>query len=357
MADTLVVATAGLRPEQINDSCHCKYPRVDYIELQKHVDIEILDYRTYDNTSLGQLLRKLETRVRSDLYLTFLSLLHSRHHHSVFAMSERAGIPYAGLKRFLPKSTPFISMFQCWSERQEKMMMSLDLFSAMDAIVVHCQSMKQHFSGLGVPQEKLHVINYSVDHKFFSPCTETEPISNQIMSIGEIRSRDYPTLFKAVEDLPVQLKVAASGAWYAREKNTALDTPPPDNVTVTGRIPQADLKALYAQSQFVVLPVHDVVYSAGATGVLESGCMGRAVVATRSRGLADFVVDGETGILVEPGDVAAWRDAIEYLLTRPEEARRMGRNARQQIDEKLNLDRYVQDIAQVLQKYSANGSV
>jgi glycosyltransferase involved in cell wall biosynthesis len=242
-------------------------------------------------------------------------------------------------------------MFTCWSKRQEKVIISLNLFSAMDAIMVHCQSMKHHLISLGAPPEKLFVTHYSVDHKFFSPYTGAKPIPGQIMSIGEIRSRDYPTLFKAVDNLPVQLQVAASGVWYARENQTTLETQIPDNVTITGRIPQAYLRTLYAQSQFVVLPVHDVVYSAGATGVLEASCMGRTVIATRSRGLADYVIDGETGILVEPGNVKAWRDAITHLLAHPEEARRMGQNARQRIEDELNLERYVQSIAQVLQKY------
>ena len=43
--------------------------------------------------------------------------------------------------------------------------------------------------------------------------------------------------------------------------------------------------------------------------------MGRAVIATRSPGLLDYVVDGETGILVDFGDVHAWREAIQYLLS------------------------------------------
>jgi glycosyltransferase involved in cell wall biosynthesis len=72
------------------------------------------------------------------------------------------------------------------------------------------------------------------------------------------------------------------------------------------------------------------------------------VVVTRSRGVLDYVVDGETGILVDPGDVAAMREAIQGLLAHPEEARRLGQNARQRVDEELNLDVYVKRIAELL---------
>jgi glycosyltransferase involved in cell wall biosynthesis len=117
---------------------------------------------------------------------------------------------------------------------------------------------------------------------------------------------------------------------------------------MTKHLSQSDLRSLYASSQFVVLPIRDLIYSAGATATLEAGSMARAVIAYRSRGIADYIIDGETGILVEPGSVPAMREAIQFLLTNPKEARRMGQNARQRIVEKLNLETYVSNIADVL---------
>ena len=55
---------------------------------------------------------------------------------------------------------------------------------------------------------------------------------------------------------------------------------------------------------------------------------GTAVVATRAGGLAEIVVDGETGLLVPPGDAAALRDALLGLLSDRERAERLGRAGR-----------------------------
>jgi hypothetical protein len=52
-------------------------------------------------------------------------------------MSERAGIPLAGLHRLLPNATPLVAMFTCWSQRQERVITKLKLFSKMDSIIVH----------------------------------------------------------------------------------------------------------------------------------------------------------------------------------------------------------------------------
>jgi glycosyltransferase involved in cell wall biosynthesis len=60
----------------------------------------------------------------------------------------------------------------------------------------------------------------------------------------------------------------------------------------------------------------------------EAMAHGRPVVATRVGGLADAIADGETGLLVPPGDVAALRGAIVRLLEDPELRRRLGDAAR-----------------------------
>jgi glycosyltransferase involved in cell wall biosynthesis len=350
MSRILVLATAGLKPDQLSDSDHVRYPRVDYLELRRFIDIDIFNYNLYERTRLGAFLRSLETQLRTDLYLTALGLWARRHYDLVFAMSERAGIPFAALN--VPSARrPLVATFKCWSARQERVIKKLNLLPKMDRIIVHCRSMKEHLVQLGARADRTHVLHYAVDHRFFSPSAVNGQPAEHIMSIGETRSRDYATFFEAVSDLPVKVKVAASGSWYAREKNSQLQTTIPENVTVTGRLPIEEVRTMYGRSHFVVLPILDLIYSGGLTGVLEAGCMARAVIATRSRGIADFVIEGETGILVDPGDVTALREAIRYLLAHPEEASRMGRNARQRIEEQQNLDLYVQETARFLQSW------
>lgn len=56
---------------------------------------------------------------------------------------------------------------------------------------------------------------------------------------------------------------------------------------------------------------------------LQAAALGRPVVATAAGGLAEIVLDGETGLVVEPTP-AAIAGAVDALLDRPEEARRLG---------------------------------
>jgi glycosyltransferase involved in cell wall biosynthesis len=348
MTKILSVATAGVFAEQLSDVNHLRFPRVDYIELQRLLNIETIDYSAYDKSYAGRIFRHLETQLRSDIYMATISWWKSRAHPLVFAWSERVGIPFAAYKRFIRSNNRFVTMFQCWSERQELAITKLNLISSMDEIIVHCKSMKENLVRLGAPEERVKIIHYSIDQTFFSPLVDVEQNKNLIMSIGEPRSRNYPSLVQAVDGLPVTLTVAGYGQWYAREKHGSLKGPIPENISMTKHLSQAELRMLYASSRFVVLPIQDLVYSAGATATLEAGSMARAVIAYRSRGITDYIIDGETGILVEPGNVSAMREAIQFLLGNPREAKRLGQNARQRILEELNLETYVSNIADLL---------
>jgi glycosyltransferase involved in cell wall biosynthesis len=346
----LSIATASLKNGQLADRNHERYPRVDYLELQRLLNTELLDYSSYEKNAVGEVFRKLETRLRSDIYLATLGWRRSQANQVVFAWSERAGIPFAAFKRYLSADQCFVAMFQCWSDRQALAITRLNLLPAMNRIVVHCESMRDMFLQLGAPEDRVKVIHYSIDQKFFSPSMSVEQIPNRIATVGESRSRNYGALFQAVKELPVTLEVAGYGHWYAREKNNFVNVQLPENVLLSKHLSHFELRDFYARSQFVVIPVQDLVYSAGATVTLEAGAMARAVVAFRSKGITDYIIDGQTGILVEPGNVQAMRDAIQYLLAHPTEAKRLGDNARQRIVQELNLESYVSHIAELLQK-------
>ncbi len=65
------------------------------------------------------------------------------------------------------------------------------------------------------------------------------------------------------------------------------------------------------------------------TVVMEAMAMGKPVIGSRIGGLPDLIVDGETGLLVQPGDVEALRAAIVRLLTDVDGRERMSRAALQ----------------------------
>lgn len=348
MKRMLTVATAGVKSDQLADMSHLVYPRVDYLELQRRLDMDVIDYRLYAQSRLGAVFRRLETQLRSDPYLALLALQRRQDGQLLFALSERVGIPLAIMRKVGLAGGRAVTRFTAWSQRQERLITRLKLFDAMGIIIVDCNSLKDRFVKLGVAPDRVRVVLYSVDQQFFAPLADMHPQPGNLFSLGEMRGRDYATLLRAVDGLPVQLTLAAGGSWYAREKKAWVDFDLPANVSISSRLSALDLRQVYARSQIVVIPLYDKPFSAGITAILEAMSMGRAVITSRSRGVQDYIVDGETGVMVDCGDVDALRIAIDELIADPARARRLGEAGRARVEAHLNLDRYVDELADVL---------
>jgi glycosyltransferase involved in cell wall biosynthesis len=163
-----------------------------------------------------------------------------------------------------------------------------------------------------------------------------------------LERRDYPTLLKAVEGLPVNVVIAAASPWSKRSDSTQGQAIP-DNVEVR-KFTQHDLRQLYADSRFLVMPLENVEFQAGITAILEAMAMERAVVCSRTPGQTDAIIDGETGSYVSPGDPAALRAAIEHLLNHPEVAERMGKSGRRIVQQHMSLERYTERLSGLIRE-------
>jgi glycosyltransferase involved in cell wall biosynthesis len=75
---------------------------------------------------------------------------------------------------------------------------------------------------------------------------------------------------------------------------------------------------------------------------------GRPVIAARTGGLPEVVLDGETGVLVAPDDPQALGDAVAALAAQPEMARRMTARGREDIAERLDIERSLESLSQEL---------
>lgn len=82
----------------------------------------------------------------------------------------------------------------------------------------------------------------------------------------------------------------------------------------------------------------------------------RAVIAADHGGLAEIVVDGETGILVPPGDVEALVAAIRRYIAEPTLAQRHGRAGRLRYEAEFTEDRFKIRIAEILASDAQAGS-
>jgi glycosyltransferase involved in cell wall biosynthesis len=73
--------------------------------------------------------------------------------------------------------------------------------------------------------------------------------------------------------------------------------------------------------------------------LLEAMLAGLPVAATRVSAVPEVVADGETGLLVEPGDAEALAAALDTLLANPERARELGEAGRNRARERFSVAR------------------
>ncbi len=95
------------------------------------------------------------------------------------------------------------------------------------------------------------------------------------------------------------------------------------NVRFTGH--RTDIASAIAAMDVVVVPS---IEESACYPLVEALLMGKGVVASAVGGLPETVRNGETGLLVPPGDPAALSDAVAGLLADPGARREMGRRGR-----------------------------
>jgi glycosyltransferase involved in cell wall biosynthesis len=84
-------------------------------------------------------------------------------------------------------------------------------------------------------------------------------------------------------------------------------------VTLLHNLPNARFWDVVRNSEMSVVPLRDGETNCGHITLVGSMLLGRAIVATRSDGIADYVEDGVTARLVPPGDADALAATIAGL--------------------------------------------
>jgi glycosyltransferase involved in cell wall biosynthesis len=83
--------------------------------------------------------------------------------------------------------------------------------------------------------------------------------------------------------------------------------------------------------------------------VLEAGASGLPVVSTRHAGIKDVVIEGETGFLVDEGDIEGMAAHMLTLARDADLAGRMGRRAREHVAANFSMEQHIARLAEVLE--------
>jgi len=193
-----------------------------------------------------------------------------------------------------------------------------------------------------VPADRVRVIHNGIDTSEYRPDPATDVLDRygvdpgrpSVIFVGRVtRQKGLPVLLRAATaiDQAAQLVICAGQA----------DTPELEaEVRGLARQLRASrsgviwISGMLAKREVIQLLTHATVFTCPSLyeplGIvnLEAMACGTAVVGSRVGGVPEVVADGETGLLVPPGDPAALAGAINVLLADEPLAAQMGRLGR-----------------------------
>jgi glycosyltransferase involved in cell wall biosynthesis len=138
-----------------------------------------------------------------------------------------------------------------------------------------------------------------------------------------------------------------------RERDVLHVTPESQGLKgrLTVLVDRDDMPEIYGAADLVVLPTYREGFP---RSLVEASAMGIPVVSTQIRGCREAVLDGQTGVLVPPGDVDALYYAVVELVDDPARRLRMSdtaaRRARSEFDERRVCERVLALYAELLGK-------
>ena len=145
--------------------------------------------------------------------------------------------------------------------------------------------------------------------------------------------RALPALQQAIPD--IRYVVVGSGPDEASLRALASELGVAERVIFTGNVPAEQIPAYYQFCDLYVMPsrLSDDGSEVEGFGLayLEAGAAGKAVIAAHSGGVDAAVLDGQTGFLIEPLDVAELARRVTQLASDPTLARQMGETARARV--------------------------
>ncbi len=265
----------------------------------------------------------------------------------IISWAELLGIPFALLLKATGTRMPHVGIFS-WISKPKKVRALRLAKSRFDHIVL--MSSVQYDAAIhqaGMPPERVTLLRWPVDQKFWRPLPG---LDDMISSVGR-EMRDYGTLVRALRDTPIKCHIAANvdptknDQWITDLKQ---EEPLPEWISI-GRKDHVDLRTMYANSRFVVIPLFPTDTDNGCTAILEAMAMGKPVICSDVVGQRDVIQHGRTGLFVPPGDPDALRNAILDLWEHPQRAAEMGQQARAWIEQHHTLDWWLGEVKRIVE--------
>jgi phosphatidylinositol alpha-1,6-mannosyltransferase len=206
-----------------------------------------------------------------------------------------------------------------------------------------------------------------IDVSQFSPDVISAPLRSElgltqkavIVSVGRLVPRkgqdrlieSLPLIRKAVPN--VHLLLVGQGPYRAALEKIAKKAGVLDAITFIGRVKYEELPTYFRLGDVFAMPSRSRMAGLEVEGLgivyLEASACGLPVIAGKSGGAPDAVIEGVTGFVVDGANINAIADSAIALLRDPGRARAMGASGREWVVKKWSWDLWANEFVKVLQ--------
>jgi phosphatidyl-myo-inositol dimannoside synthase len=191
----------------------------------------------------------------------------------------------------------------------------------------------------GAEPARIEIIHAACDlrRKLLGPSDRT-PVILSVGGLVERKGHDMviAALPQLIERFPkLVYLIAGDGPCRSNLEQLAVKAGVGACVAFAGKVPDEHLPSIYSLCDVFVMPSRHREEFGDVEGFglvyLEANACAKPVVAGRSGGVPDAVIDGVTGFLVNPSSPQDISSAISRLLVSPELAARLGRQGRDRV--------------------------
>lgn len=281
----------------------------------------------------------------------------TRHVHAHFAHTPASVARYAAVMLNRPYSISAHAK-DIWTSPDWEIAEKLD---HADWTVTCTRSGADHLASLAADPARVSLVYHGLDFDRFPEPADRDATRDgknaddpvRLLSVGRaVAKKGYTGLLDALAALPAgvhwQLTHIGGGSDLSSLKAQAESLGIADRIDWRGAQPQEAVLEAYAEADLFVLNSR-IAADGDRDGLpnvlMEAQAMGVACVATRVSAIPELIVDGTTGVLVDPDEPAELSKALAALITDPARRDRLAHAGRSRVRADYSMVAGIDDLA------------
>ncbi len=227
----------------------------------------------------------------------------------------------------------------------------LHIYDKIDLYISPSRFLKNKVEEMGMKDEVAYLPN-CVDVSGFKPGFEWREKS--IVYLGRLsHEKGLETLIDAIKHIDIKLKIIGDGP-LKEQLERKIRIGAIQNVDFLGYRTGQDLHNEIRNSMFLVIPT--ICYENNPLTVIEAFALGKPVLGARIGGIPELVRDWETGLCFQSGNVTDLKEKLTLLLEHKSLLEKMGKTARNYVEQHLNSDSYYKQLMNIYDRAAAKSA-